>query len=293
MSQPESQPDRQPNAAPHATADPFTTLTAIQTTAHNLLASSPPLPGQAATFVRHMAGTAAHLLGLLDGAPRTPEALQEIIPALGAEFQQPQTALYGYAQLLLLRPGDFGLPALTPDQHQQLTAIHAQGISLSQWTQHVISSAAERRRRATRAPAAPFDLGALLAEQGPLLRYRLRGRAVRVSVTSPDVPLWALARRYHVGALVRHAALIMGQDLIEYGAILLSAQPGPQPGEIAAQLFCTGVRLLPDELEQLFGREGRQLYVQRLHEDGGRLHVLREPGRGATLVVALPSAPSV
>lgn len=293
MSQPDSQPDAQPDDAPQATADPFNSLTTIETAAQALLASSPPLPDQAATFVRHMAGTAAHLLGLLDGAPHTLEALQEIIPALGAEFQQPQTALYGYAQLLLLRPGDFGLSSLTPDQRQQLTAIHAQGVSLSQWTQHVISSAAERRRRATRAPAAAFDLGALLAEQVPLLRYRLRGHAVRVSVNSPDAPLWALARRYHVGALVRHAALIMAQELIEYGAILLSAQPGPQPGQVAAHLFCTGVRLLPNELEQLFGHEGRQLYVQRLHEDGGQLHVLREPGRGATLVVALPSAPSV
>src|SRR5688500_15778551 len=92
-----------------------TLLHEIQTAAQSLLAE--PLSPRQRPFVRHILNTADRLYTLVEARPPGDQALRAVLPVLGKDVSQPQSALFGYARMLIESPASF---EAVPDEQQQL-----------------------------------------------------------------------------------------------------------------------------------------------------------------------------
>jgi hypothetical protein len=268
---------------------PAARLAAILSHLEPLLTDTSLTPQQQ-TFIQHMHRTAHTLHDTARQIPATAVALRQILPVLGDSFLQPQQALVGYAKMLIDHPESFDGAALSASQRQALMRIHDESVSLYRLTERLRDEAFSERAEQRSAPPLDFDLNMLIWQHVPVYRYWLREEAVTVTVDFPAGLPPVHGQPYHIAELVRHLVITMGRDLIEYGNIDLSALHLPEKERVRLRIFCTGVQLLPDELETLFQKNGRHIYRQRIEQQQITLDILREPGVGAAIHLGLPPA---
>lgn len=238
---------------------------------------------QQLTFVHHIQKMAEELSTAVSPIPQTDYALRRIIPSFGDSFLQQQVALFGYARLLLEKPESFGGAVLSEYQEDQVKRIYQHGQTLYQITEQIIVSAKLERPEQHAIPSEKIDLATFFAREAPILHYFLRDVAVKLSINVE--PCTIHASDYHLSALIQHIVTTLALELIEYGHIKISKQPGQQ--ESLINIFCTGIQLDATEIDILFKKNGRYLYTQRLQQDGATVRFLRESGRGATIQLAL------
>jgi hypothetical protein len=90
--------------------------------------------------------------------------------------------------------------------------------------------------------------------------------------------------------MVRHTLVTMARELVEYGDLQLNASSDAAQGRVSLAIFCTGIQLTPEDIATLYQKQGRHLYLKHLREDGGSIDTMREPGRGASVIVHLQAA---
>ncbi len=254
------------------------------------LLTDPTLTSQQHTFIQHMHRTAHTLHDTARQIPATAVALRQILPVLGDDFLHPQQVLVGYAKMLIDHPESFDGATLSMSQRQALMQVHDESVSLYRFTERLRDEAFTERREQRNASPVDFELNMLIWQHVPVYRYWLSDEAVTLTVDFPaGLPL-VHGQPYHIAELVRHLVVTMGRDLIEYGNIDLSAVHLPDIARVSLRVFCTGVQLLPDELETLFQANGRHVYRQRIQQQNITLDMSRESGVGATIHLGLPLA---
>lgn len=258
-------------------------LNAIHAALSDLTQDSNGLTAQQLTFIQHMQRIADQLAHMVAPMPTDDAALWQLIPILGDAFSQPQTALYGYAKMLLEAPQLFGATAgqLSDGQCEALNQIYTHGIKLAQKTQALCDEAHQQRQQNRHQPAHDFDLSAFIAAQMPVYGYWVRDKAITLqSDLSPHLPP-IHAQSYHVHEIVRHIVTTLADELVEYGVIRLYTMLATPEAGVVLGIFCTGTQLTPDELDILFKRQGRNLYRRQIAKQGAQLMILREAGIGA------------
>lgn len=244
-----------------------------------------PLTPSQQTFVRHIDSTALQLLEFVQPVPGSEAALQQILPHLGDKFTRPQPALFGYARMLLDHPESFDGALPTADQCSLLEEIYKQGLQVSQRTEALTQAAQTERQSLRSAAASALDLQAMLSQQASVWHYWLREASISFSVDIPNEPLWVMMNAYHLREFIRHVLVTMAYELIEYGRLriwALSDQPG-------LAISCSGIRLDVPQMNQLFERQGRQVYRQQMSRFGARIETQREAGYGAILRLLMVS----
>lgn len=258
-------------------------LNDIHTAAQSLLAE--PLSPQQRPFARHILNTAARLFALVEAMPSGDEALRAILPVLGKDFSQPQSALYGYARMLLESPSTF---EAAPDEQQQLwlNLIYERALEVSRLTEFTRTTAAAERIAQRRVPVQAVDYPALVRQHLPIWQFWLKSDPVRLVDTLPKYLPPVKAQPYHLAGLIEHILLTLVKELMEHGEIHLLARSAEK--FVEAGIACSGIQLLPDDMAQLFEKQGRHIYHEQLLRYGGRVRVQRIPGKGAALWVVLP-----
>lgn len=269
---------------------PATLLTDILRAADSALAED-TLNEQQRTFMQHIRHTTQQLHAMIADIPAMDYALRRIMPTLGDAFEQPQSTLFGYAKMLMEQPESFGGALLSEFQREQATIIYDRGIALAQLTGRLRSEAFEERQQQRTASPINFDLNMLIWQQVPVYRYWIRHEAVTLTVTFPTGLPPVYCNPYHIAEIVQHIVVTMARDLVEQGQIRLSAVLSADGMALELQIFCTGIRLLADDLDNLFQKNGRHVYRDRLADQSGSLHITREPGVGAAVHLMLPLAP--
>jgi hypothetical protein len=260
----------------------------IAHTAQSLLDGE--LQAQQRTFVQHMHNIAQQLNKTAQAIPDGTRALQAIVPTLPDAFGQQCVALYGYAKLMLESPVSFDHAPLNDSQRAKLTHIYDTGLALSQWLNSTKENAFQQRKQARHHAPQAFDVCAYVQEALPIYRYWLKDHAVTVQFHAREMP-FIHARAYHVGELLRHIVVTLGTELVAYGAITLSL--AEEPRCVAIHIACTGVQFLPNELQIVFEKNGRNVYREQLDVDEGYMTFEREKGVSGTAIVHLPKAQPV
>lgn len=273
----------------HQATDFALHLSAIRASAQALLKAADALNDQQRPFVQHIARISQNLLEQLDGLPATEAAYLQVIPALGAAFRSPQESLIGYARMLLDHPQQFGSEQITETQSAQLETLYTHAIQLFQATDAINQAAFQQRQAQRQQSAAAFDLVTMLYQQAPLYHYWLKPYPVQL-VMNLDVilpPAWG--RPYHVDGLIRHVLMTLAAEPDYLGEMRLSAI-SKQIGRVTVELVCKDTQLSEEVLASLFQGNGRHLYGQHLHEDGGKIEVVRQHD-GTHLLVHLQTRP--
>ena len=254
-----------------------------------LLPEAGPASESQQTFMQHLIRSAAQLLKQCEEIPDTQAALFEILPTLGEAFTQQQVALYGYARLMLEQPQAFEGAPLNDAQCEHLHTISSASQEAIRLTDEIMQAAQQWRQRARSAAPARFALGPLLEERLPIWRYWLRERPVILSSTVADELPLVFGSAYHLAEMLRHVVLTMGREWIEYGQIQISASA--QARIVALGIFCTGAQGSQDEMARLFGQPGQQLYLAQMRRVKIGLRLEKEPGKGVTILLEIPTGP--
>jgi hypothetical protein len=265
-----------------------TLLHEIQAAAQSLLAAS--LSPQQRPFVRHILNTAGRLYTLVEAMPPGDQALRAVLPILGKDFSQPQSALFGYARMLMESPGSF---EAAPDEQQQLllSLIYDRAVEVARLTEFTRTTAAAERLEQRRLPAQAVDYVALIRQHLPVWHFWLKSDPVRLVDSLPKYLPSVKAQPYHLAGLVEHTVLTLAKELMEHGEIHLMAREGNIGSSVVeAGIACSGIQLPPDDMALLFEKHGRHIYHEQLLRQGGRLKVQRIPGKGAAIWLVLPSA---
>lgn len=241
------------------------------------------------TFIQHLNRSAAQLLKQCEEIPDNQVALFEILPTLGEAFAQQQVALYGYARLMLEQPQAFASAALNEAQREHLQTISSASQEAARLTDEIVRAAQQWRQQARSAVPTHFVLGPLLEERLPIWRYWLRERPVILSCTAADDLPLIHGSAYHLSEMLRHIVLTMGRQWIAYGQIQISASA--QAGMVALGIFCTGAQGSEDEMAQLFGQPGQQLYLAQMRRAKIGLRLEKAPGKGVTILLEIPTNP--
>lgn len=256
----------------------------IQNAAGSLLTES--LGPQQRPFVRHILNTAAKLFALVEAMPPGDQALRAILPVLGKDFSGPQSALYGYARMLLESPGSFDSPPPGEQQQLFLTLIYDRAVELSRLTEFTRTTASAERLSQRRLPAQAVDYPVLVRQHLPVWHYWLKSYPVRLVDALPKHLPLVQAQPYHLAGLIEHLVLTIPQELMEHGDIHLLARSNVNGVE--AGIACSGIQLTPDDMSVLLEKQGRHIYHDGLIRQGGRVRVQRSPGKGAAIWIVLP-----
>jgi hypothetical protein len=260
-------------------------LNDIQSAAQSLLTET--LTPQQRPFVRHILNTSARLFTLVEAMPPGDQALRAVLPILGKDFSQPQSALYGYAKMLIENPASF---EAAPDDGQRVwfSLIYERAVEVARLTEFTRTTAAAERIEQRRLPLQAVDYVALIRHHFPVWQFWLRSDPVRLVDALPKYLPLVSAQPYHLSGLVEHVVLTLAKELMEYGDLHLLARTGS--GGVEAGIACSGLQLTPDEMAQLFEKQGRYIYHDQLIKNGGRMRVQRIPGKGAAIWLVLPLA---
>lgn len=256
------------------------------------VAQDQSLNPQQAMFVTHIEKTTDRLQQQIEFLPDREYAELQVLPVLGEQFLQPLVAIYGYAKLLLDSPQSFDGALVTGENRASLEAIFSTGRALEQHIESLSQQAFQHRLDARKSPPQSLDLQAFIAENLPIYRYWIRDCAVQIQHTQENIldhqPITIVARPYHLNALFQHIISVMAREWIEYGVIRLSTEIMDEFAELA--IFCTGVQLMEQDMETLFHKDGRAVYLQQLQKMGGDIETSVQAGVGSTIIVRLPCA---
>lgn len=236
------------------------------------------LNAQQLTFVQHIHTISDAQHKQFEPMPSSAYALQRIIPTMSESLLQQQSALFGYAKLLLEHPESFDGVAF-PDVHRaHIERISHLGQQLYHLTEHIQQSALTERQTQQNRSAVHFDVATLLEDEMPVLRYFLRDKAIQLSNHSTSLAV--CASPYHLSAFIQHIILTVADELIEYGHIQLKTD------RQALHIFCTGIQLTQADIDTLFTKQGRYVYPRRFEKEGGTITFAREQGRGSSIILA-------
>jgi signal transduction histidine kinase len=220
---------------------------------------------------------------------------EEFVAAVRHELKTPLNAILGFTQVLL---DDLDGP-LTPQQHEDVTAIRQAGLYLSELVEAVLEEWAPARD----APLslAPMDLEHILRDVARLLEGQTTGKDVTVRVEiAPDVP-----RPHGDARRIRQVMINLGTNGLRAtarGSVTLAAKADPEGVRITVR--DTGTGIAPDVLPRLFeefaqsassrpGGTGLGLALSRdlVEWHGGRIEVETQPNQGTAFHVILPMEP--
>ncbi len=236
----------------------------------------------------------------LQAAETANRAKSDFLANVSHEIRTPLNAIVGQAELLLLRA------PLTPQQQEQLRAVHAAGVRLLSVVNDVLDfSKIEAGRMEARAE--PLDLLDTVEQVVALYQtpLRERGLGLRLEV-GPGVPrhIRADGQRLQqvLSNLLGNAAKFTQEGGIE---LHLNDAPAADVGHRLVLKVCdTGIGIAADQLERIFepfsqadgsitrrfGGTGLGLTISRHLAGlmGGSLTASSEPGRGSTFLFVLP-----
>lgn len=265
---------------------PFDSISQVQQ--HTLtIVNDTSLSEQQLVFARHIHRIAQQMDANLQPLPDDEAALYRLLPPLHDALQEQLTALLGYATLLRDQSAAFGDAGLSDSARQSLHATIDGTRSIMRSVDQCVKAATMQRMQRRRADLEAMSLADVMRDIVPALEYRLRDYAVRLHVNVPDALPPVQAQRYHITEYVHHVILTMATELIEYGSLEVSVRQ-EIAGVVTLVIFCTGVTLNPEEMDVLFGKQGRGVYDTELSQMGGTSHIERRQGFGASLLVRLP-----
>lgn len=253
------------------------------------LVAETSLTEQQRVFTQHIHRIAQKMSTKLELLPEHDAALFRILPPLHDELQEQLTALLGYATLLHDQPAAFDNARLPDTVQQSLSAIIDGTRDIMRGAEQTVKAATMQRMQRRRADLEPVQLADVMREIVPALEFRLRECAVRLHVNVPDDSPQVYAQRYHLTEYVHHAIVTMATELIEYGSLEVSVRH-EIADVVTLVIFCTGITLNPDEMNVLFGKQGRGVYDTELTRMGGTAQIERRQGIGASLLVSLPES---
>lgn len=256
------------------------------------VAQDQSLNPQQTLFVTHIEKTTDRLLQQIESLPDTAYAELQVLPVLGEQFLQPLVAVYGYAKLLLDSPQSFNGAVVTGENRASLEAIFSTGRALEQRVESLSQQAFQHRLDERKAPPQPLDLQEFIAENLPIYRYWIRDCAVQIQHTqghnSAHQHTFVVAQPYHLNALFQHIVSVMAREWVEYGVIRISTETMDKFAEIS--IFCTGVQIADHEMNEMFHKDGRTVYLQQLQKMGGEIETRVQAGVGSAIIVRLPCA---
>jgi len=221
---------------------------------------------------------------------------EEFVAAVRHELKTPLNAILGFTQVLL---DELDGP-LTPQQHEDVTAIRQAGVYLSELVEAVLEEWVPARN--TPLPLAPVDLELILRDVARLLEGQTAGKDVTVRVeVAHDVP-----RPQGDARRIRQVMINLGTNGLRAtvrGSVTLAAKADPEGVRITVR--DTGTGIAADVLPRLFeefaqseaarhvGGTGLGLALSRdlVEWHGGRIEVETEPNEGTAFHVILPMEP--
>ena len=222
-------------------------------------------------------------------------AVGTLVSGIAHELNNPLTSIAGLSEFLLEQPGAAGGVA-----REHLRVINEQAERAGRIVRDLLTFA-----RKGPAERAAVDLGDLVVRTVALMDYELKRRGVTAEVAvAPDLPpVWG----------DRHQLQQVALNLIGYAAQAMASLPDgrprvvrigvtPEGGSVVLRVADTGPGLDPEVQSQMFSPffttkapgegTGLGLFVSYgiATAHGGTLTAESEPGRGATLILALPFA---
>ncbi|MEL6406487.1 MAG: hypothetical protein AAFR81_19110 [Chloroflexota bacterium] len=270
---------------------PVELLSVIQTTLDDIQARDADFSAQQQPFVNHLVRTTSELHAKIDPIPQTDMALRRLIPRLGDELLQRIAALFGYARLLLDSPQSFDNATLTPQQASHLQTIYQHGKYLYDLVEAIQQSAHAERVENHKAPAEPIYVDNFMRSQQPILTYLLRDNPLELTIYKDDALVQASP--YHLAALFDHIVITLVDECdfegkIHFGHIYTY---NPKSPVYRLYIHCQDGTLDRSVWDTLFAKNGRDLYLRRLEQYGGKLEMALIKNRGVIFGLDLPLTP--
>jgi signal transduction histidine kinase len=214
--------------------------------------------------------------------PSNEAALRQAVSTVLSGLRTPLTVIQGYSMLLVEQPEQFG-GALSPKQQEAMRFVTRQAQAFGNWHSDLLASVNEERMRELKALPQTCDLSEIMRHCEAVLQFYLRWekRPVQLRFFIPENLPPIFAASYHLSQLIEHIINVMAFELIEYGKITVSAETDGTL--VNLRIFCTGIGSTTAEMNSLFEKNGRGIYLARFMQQGGRIEFSREAGLGAAV----------
>ncbi|BCS34231.1 hypothetical protein TBR22_A34600 [Luteitalea sp. TBR-22] len=220
------------------------------------------------------------------------EAVGRLAGGVAHDFNNLLTIINGYTSLLALQ-----LPA-DDERSFWLAQVAEAGERAAQLTEQLLAFS----RRQPRAPEV-LDLNERVRSLERLL-LPLLGADVSAKVELAAGPMWVMADRRQIDQVLLNLC-VNARDAMPGGGVLgVATRPGPAADEVEVVVTDTGTGIPPDVMPHIFepffttkepGKGtglGLSMVFGIVKQNGGRIAVDSEPGRGASFRITLPAATS-
>lgn len=262
----------------------------INTALHHIITQAqhidvPELEVQQSLFIQHIENTANTLQNQLNDLPNTQLAHINILPPMSQHLIKSIVAVYGYAKLLLDSPESFNGATIAPHQRSYLGEIYTTGRELHHYLDPLEQQAFDYREKARMQPLQAINLEQLIETHIDIYRFWVQQSNIQISTLFENDSVLIQAKPYHLSELIQHILVTSGRDIFtDSGQIELYIKSTIQ--QVQLWIDCLELELNDDDLQTLFQKDGRQIYLKQLSDVKGTVHI--HPQSRSTIILVFP-----
>ncbi len=243
------------------------------------------LEAQQSLFIRHIENTANTLHNQLNNLPNTQLAHINILPPMSQHLIQSIVAVYGYAKLLLDSPESFKGATISAHQRTYLEEIYTTGRELHHYLDPLEQQAFNYRQEARMQHLQAINLEQLIETHIDIYSFWMRQSNVTVSTFFENDSVMIQAKPYHLSELVQHVLVTIGREIFtDSGQIELYIKSTIQ--QVQLWIDCKELVLNDSDLQTLFQKDGRHIYLKQLSDMKGTVHI--HPQSRSTIILVFP-----